>query len=154
MVHFAQLGLNGIPGCRRHSTALPTRALACSLLLAVVAGLAAGCGRGGPDYPCITLRGNVTVGGQPLESGAMQFLPLDGGQGPTVGTTVVQGRYVAENVPLGKVRVLFTSVKRGKQLGSVEDIPVFETIHLIPEPYRGGVVIEVSQSQTVHDFEM
>lgn len=144
----------GAPSLRRSTAPKACRRRWGSIPIVFVLAVAAGCDDGGPGYPCVTFSGEVTVAGRPLESGSMQFVPVEGDQGPTVGAVIENGQYHASNVPLGKVHVLFTAIKQGKQVGSVEDIPVFETIQLIPEPYRQGVEIEVSEDTRRHDFAM
>ena len=113
-----------------------------------------GCGSGRRDYECVTLRGEVTIDGKSLQSGAVQFFPTVAGQGPAVGALITQGHYVAEGVPVGKVRVLFTAIERGEQMGTVEGIPVFSSVNLIPEQSRSGTVIQVPAKDFVHHFRL
>ncbi|MDX1947834.1 MAG: hypothetical protein SFU86_20720 [Pirellulaceae bacterium] len=51
----------------------------------------AGCGSSGAPRGPIT--GQVTVGGQPLKSGRILFLPLAPNQGPTASAMIVDGQY-------------------------------------------------------------
>ena len=108
-----------------------------------VAMLFFGCGLRGPGYPATRLEGAVTVDGKPLATGSIQFLPQDTAQGPAVGAVVADGRYAADDVPLGKVRAIVTSVRKGKRLPDAADIPVWESENLIPQRHRGGILIDV-----------
>ena len=122
--------------------------------IALVAVSLAGCGPRGPGYPATRLEGAVTVDGQPLASGSIQFLPEHAGQGPAVGTTIEDGRYEVENVPLGEVRAIVTSVRRGKRLPDVGDMPVWEAENLVPENRRGGILIQVTADQPIQDLRL
>lgn len=115
--------------------------------------IAAGCERG-PEYKATDLEGAVTVAGHPLNTGSIQFVPQDVGQGPTVGTVIVAGRYQAKNVPLGKVIAIFTSVRRGQRLPDVGGMPVWRSENLIPEKHRNGIAIEVEAKHTKQNFDL
>lgn len=115
--------------------------------------MAAGCERG-PGYEATHLEGAVTVAGVPLEAGSIQFIPQEAGRGPTVGTVIAAGRYKAKNVPRGKVKAIFTSVRRGQRLPDVGGMPVWQSENLIPEKHRNGIVIEVEAEHTKQDFAL
>jgi hypothetical protein len=68
-----------------------------------------GCGHGGR----IPVEGTVTLDGQPLKNGTIQFRPLAGTNGPTAGAQVVDGKFAvpAQGAPfVGKFRVEITAV--------------------------------------------
>jgi len=112
-----------------------------------------GCGKSG--YPSATLEGKVTVNQQPLAEGSLQFLPQEKGQGPVVGGAIREGRYLVKDVPLGKVRVLFNSIRKTHRLPNDElGREQWATENLIPQPVRAGMVIEVTDGQTAQDFEL
>lgn len=46
----------------------------------------------------VTVRGNVTLDGKPLESGIITFLPIDG-KGRSASATIVDGKYVTLVAP-------------------------------------------------------
>ena len=71
-----------------------------------------GCGR--PTYPTASLAGEVTIDGQPLLKGGLTFTPLRGGAGRGVYTAVESGRYRADGVPKGPVRVSVSLTQAGK----------------------------------------
>ena len=63
------------------------RPLAVALLLP----LAVGCGADGPARAPVS--GSVTVGGEPLKSGVIRFVPAGETKGPATAATVSDGRY-------------------------------------------------------------
>ena len=130
------------PGCQR---------LGCVVFMVL---LLCGCGTRGPGYPATRLEGAVTVDGKPLATGGIQFLPQDTAQGPAVGAVVVDGRYAVDDVPLGEVRAIVTSVRKGKRLPDVGDMPVWESENLIPPQHRGGILIDVKADQPIQDFKL
>jgi hypothetical protein len=73
---------------------------------------AAGCGSGPRTYP---VAGRVTMNGQPLTSGSVQFVAVDGANYEPVGDIGTDGTYrlvtlEKEGAPLGKYKVLVRSV--------------------------------------------
>ncbi len=60
-----------------------------AVFVLVAALLATGCG----DSRRNNVAGNVTVNGEPLEAGYIQFLPLENTASPTAGAEIHQGRY-------------------------------------------------------------
>lgn len=83
-----------------------------TMLVAAVGllGLAAG-GCGGSSS---TVSGNVTYDGQPVENGAISFLPADG-KGPTVGAQITEGYYRVREISPGEKIV---------QIEGLKEIPV------------------------------
>jgi len=121
--------------------------------LGLIAGVLFGCS-GGPHYPCTSLQGSVAVDGKPLATGSIRFLPQETGQGPAVGGVIADGRYQVDDVPLGSVRALLGSVRKGKELPSPDGLPRWETENLIPSRYREGILIEVTGGQREQDFDL
>ena len=116
--------------------------------------LTAGCDTG-PGYPCARLEGTVTIDGQPLAEGGLQFLPNAKSQGPTVGGKIIDGRYAVDGIPLGNVRVLFTSIRKTHKLPPSSDgIEKWATENLIPEQHRAGIEMEVTAERKLHDFKL
>ena len=62
------------------------------LLTACILGLASGCSRGRQYPPTHSVRGVVTIDGQPIADAIVSFLP-DDGQNPANGSTDASGRY-------------------------------------------------------------
>lgn len=124
------------------------------MLLAIGIAPCMGCDQG-PSYPCANLQGEVTIGSKPLDDGGIQFLPITHGTGPTVGSDIKAGKYAVQGVPLGKVRVLFTAVRKTHKLPPSSDgIEKWATENLIPEAHRKGVEIEVAADETSRDFAL
>ena len=81
-----------------------TRLLVCAIAVSVFSG----CGHGGR----VPLEGTVTLDGQPLKEGAIQFNPLPGTPGPTAGGEIVDGKFaiIPSGGPFaGKFSVQITS---------------------------------------------
>lgn len=63
------------------------------LLVVLVAALAAGCG-GSEEGPVrAAVRGQVSLDGQPLESGMIRFVPAEGTTGPAAVAAIVDGHF-------------------------------------------------------------
>jgi hypothetical protein len=73
-----------------------------SIALAILVGIIqAGCDQGPPVG---TINGDVTFDGQPVKDGHVLFTPVDG-MGQTGGAPVRDGKFQAEKVPVGKMKV-------------------------------------------------
>jgi hypothetical protein len=80
------------------------RLLACAIGVLVLFG----CGRDGR----LSLEGTVSLDGQPLKEGSIQFNPLPGTPGPTAGGEIVVGKFAilpAGGTFAGKFSVLITA---------------------------------------------
>ena len=128
----------------------PRTTLALIGLLAV-AGMA-GCG--GPGFPSARLEGTVTVDGQPVETGNISFTPTQADRGSGATATISGGRYVAEGVPQGKVRVYFDATRETGRTIEQFGKPYPETVNVIPEKYRAGMEIDVSGEEVNQDFKL
>ena len=116
-------------------------------LLAIV-----GCsGRG---YPTARLEGRVTVSGQPVERGNITFTPLQADRGSGAAATIESGRYVAQNVPQGKVRVDFHAVKPTGRTVLHMGKPQPVNVNIIPDKYAAGLEFEVNGKEVHKDFNL
>jgi len=103
---------------------------ACALAALVGAGCSPGAKTG-------TVSGQVTLDGQPLKEGRIQFIPV-AGDSPTAGATIKDGKFSAE-VPLAKMRV---EINANKVIGKrkaydTPESPVFDEVaELIPPKYN------------------
>jgi hypothetical protein len=77
-----------------------------------------GCGKNGPHRAAVS--GHVTLDGQPIDEGVIQFLPVEGTIGPETGGVITNGQY---EIPrnrgpvVGKSRVeLRASKKTGRKI--------------------------------------
>ncbi len=101
------------------------RALRVSMVaLPVVFAMAAvGCGGGGPPSGRLPISGEVTLDGQPLDQGAIQFEPTDKTSKLNAGGVIANGKYKIgseQGLPPGKYKVSITSV--AKDTRSAQDI--------------------------------
>jgi hypothetical protein len=117
-------------------------ALALTVTLAFLGGCGGGSGRS-------AVQGTVTIDGEPVDGGAIVFLP-DGeaGQRVPAGGEIVGGKYSvpAERGPFpGKCRVEITWKKKtGRQIVSPSDAPnkVDETVQVVPIIYNSSTTLK------------
>jgi hypothetical protein len=120
-----------------------------------------GCGDGGPELASV--KGIVTVDGQPVPNATLTFVPQEGS--PSYGQTNREGKY----------ELMFTDVKRGAMLGShqvtiegqrlskdelaemkAQGMDVPDRIVEIPKAYRqaGALTAEVKRGSNAIDFNL
>jgi hypothetical protein len=117
--------------------------------------VALGCGPSKPNYPAARLEGSVTLDGKPIPQGSLQFVLQDtAAQAPITSAPIVDGRYVAEAVPRGKLRVLLSATKETGKMIKEYSSSRPEVVNLIPEKYRAGIPIEVTGDNPNQDFAM
>ena len=110
-----------------------------SFLLAGLLLLTAGCG----DNQ-VRIRGNVTLDGKPIDTGAITFIPDDLSKGQTAGASITLGEFqvVGNNLPPpGLYRVEIRGQKKtGKQIPAGSPSPpetmLEETIEAVPAKYN------------------
>ena len=81
----------------------------------LIAMAAVGCGGGGPPSGRLPISGEVTLDGQPLDQGAIQFEPTDKTSKLNAGGVIANGKYnigSEQGLPPGKYKVLITSVPK------------------------------------------
>jgi hypothetical protein len=103
-------------------------------LLAFLIVLAAGCS----DNKTGQVSGTVLVDGQPIEKGAISFVPVDG-KGQTAGGEIKDGKYLVPNASPGtmKVEIRYSKVTGTKKLYDDEKSPVRNTYgEGLPEKYH------------------
>lgn len=89
----------------------------------LIAMAAVGCGGGGPPSGRLPISGEVTLDGQPLDQGAIQFEPTDKSSKLNAGGVIANGKYKIgseQGLPPGKYKVSITSV--AKDTRSAQDI--------------------------------
>ncbi len=118
----------------------------------IIAALAFG-GCTGPKFTTTPLAGSVTVDGQPVAEGTINFVPAGVEQGPSTSAPIVAGKYQAD-VPVGSVRVHFQATRETGKTVDVFGTPQPERVNVIPPQYHGGVAIDVSPQQAQHDFDL
>lgn len=110
-----------------------------SFLFAWLLLLIAGCG----DNQ-VRIRGNVTLDGKPIDTGAISFIPDDLSKGQTAGASITLGEFqvVGNNLPPpGLYRVEIRGQKKtGKQIPAGSPSPpgtmLEETIEAVPAKYN------------------
>jgi hypothetical protein len=130
--------------------------------LVVAAVLAAGCGS------AVTVSGEVTYDGKPVEDGRITFLPADG-KGPSVGGVVTGGRYTVKNVTPGPKVVKVEAVKQVPFARSSEEMArraaeartrgdtsgIIDPADLIPPDAVGNnAAVEVGKGKQTLDFHL
>ena len=123
------------------------------MLIAAMIG-AAGCSRG-PEFPEATVSGEVTVGGAPVDHGAITFSPVDAGQGAVAGAVIESGQFRCDHAPVGKVTVTFNlQAKQPRRFtdatGAVREVPV----SLLADKYRDGLKRETQAGDNHLDFSL
>lgn len=120
----------------------------------IALGLAAGCSQAeSSNYQSARLEGEVTVDGQPIEDGTVQFVPADLANGPITQATIMKGRYVAAKVPLGKVTAVLHANPPAPPAQVTSEYHPPKTVG-IPERYKSGFPIEVKENKADQDFPM
>ena len=92
--------------------------------------------------------------GQPVKKGGVSFGPQQLGQGRSIWAPLVDGRYVAPAVPLGKVLVQINAVREDGQTVSEFGKAAPKLINIVPPQYRAGVVIDVVGDKLDLDFDL
>src|SRR5205809_273909 len=89
--------------------------------------------------PVGKVTGDVTLDGQPIKDGSILFLPMDG-QGQTAGAPIKDGKFVAEQVPVTKMKVEIHGNKpTGRKIKAYDtpDSPVSdEIVEIVPQRYN------------------
>ncbi len=131
--------------------------LRCSGVL--IAGLVfvLGCGCGGSFAPTTTVEGTVAIDGTPVADGTISFTPLELEAGSVVTAEIRNGEYRARRVHTGRTMVQFQVMEEtGKMLTDESEggAPYPERIDRVPDKYRGGVEITVTDDGESHNFEL
>jgi hypothetical protein len=104
-----------------------------------------------------TLTGTVTLDGQPLESGLIRFIPVDG-QTPTADATINAGQFTAE-VPIGEKRISISAPKvvGKRKVYETPDAPTIDIVQeLLPARYNvgGELMMTVQPGRQQKDFAL
>ena len=109
----------------------------------------------------VPLSGQVTVNGQDLAEGYIQFRPLQGTASPTAGAEIKAGRYEVageRGIHAGKFRVEIRAIKQSnrKMVDAVTDDTYFASYQFLPARFNTAseLVAEVDKKQTTHDFDL
>ncbi len=114
-----------------------------------------GCGGAmAPTFPSAKVGGMVTLDGKPIAEGTLQFIPGEGSKGQTASGQIRDGKYSAENVPTGKLKVLPNAVKKTGKVLTGYSQPEEEVINIIPAKYQVGIDVEVTADNPSLNFEL
>ncbi len=104
-------------------------------------------------FPSARLEGAVLLDGKPIDEGTIQFIPANKEAGPVTQAVILQGRYVAPRVPLGKgsVQIFAKAPEPPANVTSAYQPP---KVAQIPERYQKGIPIEVKEDKADFDFDM
>lgn len=120
----------------------------CCMLAAALC--TAGCGTAVRDDTA-TLAGRVTIDGEPVSLGGIQFMPLD--KGRPAFAEVRDGRYQSR-VPQGRVRVIFSARRETGRQVEVYSTTIPEVIDVLPASLREGIEITVEGDDPSRDFAL
>ena len=110
-----------------------------------------GCGTSSDGLQRAAVHGQITVGGEPLEYGAIKFYPTEGTQGPSTGTQIKSGQYAISKKKgpvVGKNRIEITGSKStGKttRISTGQEIP--EMVPVVPPEYN-------TNSELIRDIKL
>jgi hypothetical protein len=124
-------------------------ALLC-LFLALDVLVASGCGSNTRN-----IRGKITLDGEPVAKGSINFIPKDG-KGATAGGIITDGTYTADGVSLGTMRV---EIRSGKVVGQREVKGPGETDivkEIIPTLFneQSNLFEEITSDKSEYDFAL
>lgn len=112
---------------------------------------AVGCG---PSM--LTVEGNVTWDGTPVETGTISFLPADG-KGPTYGGEIKGGSYRVEaekEAALGSKKVAITAVRKtGKQVEAGPPAPAGTMVDEL-QNISSNEACDIADGPNQHNFEL
>ena len=128
---------------------MPSRAMNASLCLSIGALLSLGCGG---NSSTATATGVVSLDGQPLETGTVDFIPVAGTKGPAATATIADGKFTipAEaKLKPGKFRVEISAQRvDGKQqvmsVATGEEVTVDRYVSIIPPRYNRDTELNAS----------
>lgn len=124
--------------------------------------LLSGCGKNGPE--CVTVSGQVTYQGKPVESGEMRLFPIEGTVAPMTGAKIEGGHYRVKHhggVQIGthKVEILAFEVEANQpSTGQGQSYGGPPHRQYLPPKYNKNtelkMTIESGSGPVTHDFEL
>jgi hypothetical protein len=133
---------------------LPTDAAAVRshfVLLLLLAVVLAACHRGPPMG---TLKGKVTLDGQPVDGGLIRFVPADGNSQPE--DCVVQGGNYTVTMPVGMKKVEVYWTKGGGKAVDTASQGTEQIVQLVPPKYNTQTTLthELVEGEQEQDFAL
>ena len=134
-----------------HRPARRVASVGVQLFAAFVAVAVGGCGAGGPKMAKIA--GRISIDGEPVANGYLQFVPQPTGRAPAAGAVVATGSYSGEVSP-GKILVLITGTRpTGKMIHEYSQ-PREEAVSIVPRKYEKGIVLDVEGDDASLNFDL
>ena len=128
------------------------------ILLTVVV---SGCGSATETRATATLAGAITIDGNPLPEdaeGTIQFMPQASGQAPPTSAPVISGKYRAEKVPMGAVKVIFNITRLTGRMVTEPGAPggdkYAQRENLVPAKTRAGIDLEVTTDNLEQNIDL
>ena len=119
----------------------------------IVVLMVAGCNTG-PNYSAV--KGRVTVDGKPIESGLVEFEPVDRNSQSPKGGVITNGDYSAE-VPPGEMKVKITAMRSTgvkKKRYDTPDSPVDEiTEQFLPKKFNEETELKATIKSGKNDLD-
>ncbi len=146
-------------GFDKQGLAYATVARFCGICIVILACF--GCGKKGPQRAAAS--GHVTLDGQPIDQGVIQFLPVEGTVGPETGGVISKGQYdiPRERGPIvGKSRIeLRASKKTGRKIQDPTGrtgVQTDETKEMFPSSFNtnSSLVREIKAEPNTLDFDI
>lgn len=128
-------------------------------LTALLVMLAAGCSKSDPNRG--TVAGRVTLDGQPLERGVIQFVPIDGTQGIATGGSIEKGLYRLADAAAPAVGHNRVEIRAMRPTGNKVPKPfaspgemIDELVAAVPPQYNSNskLTVEVTPGENAADF--
>jgi hypothetical protein len=136
----------------QYSPARPlSRSAYLATLLTAVAIMAAGCNRG----PAVgTVKGTITIDGQPVDGGLIRFVPADGNSQPE--DCIVKGGAYSITMPIGEKKVEIYWTKTGGGKVDTASQGTEQVITLIPSKYNTETTLThtLEKGTAVKDFAL
>jgi hypothetical protein len=141
--------------------AIPRRIAMLVLCLLVALTAAAGCNRHGANRGIVS--GKVTLDGQPLEQGTIQFTPIEGTKGVPTGGSITSGRYRLADAAAPTVGCNRVEVRAMRPTGKKVPKPfappgetIDELVAAVPPKYnsQSTLKIEVKPGENTADFDI
>lgn len=109
-----------------------------------------------------TVNGTVALDGQPIESGSIDFFPVEGTRGPTAGGTIEGGRYrieSAKGAAIGKNRVEIHGMRKtGKSVADPfgRATQIAQVVEIVPPQYHSNstLVRDVASGENELNFDL
>ncbi len=113
-----------------------------------------GMGCGGTRFPVSTVEGSVSVDGEAVPSGTVNFTPLESGKGLATSAEIKEGKYRTDKAPRGKSLVHISAMVDTGEKHVEFGISYPKLKSLVPEKYQAGIELNVDAAKVTHDFEL